>query len=191
MLIGIVSDIHCNAPALQRAIELMGPVDEFVCLGDSIREYQFSNEVVSLLRSRAAITIHGNHEEVFFGRLGEKCRSAAGIDPGLMRWLAAQPSTRRLSRCGKQILLAHSTPWEPRGQYVCANDRDFRRFGEVTADVVLYGHTHEPLIKQSGRVLVVNPGSTGEPRLRNAQLEMSCAVLDVPLMQARIIPFAL
>ena len=72
MIIGIVSDIHCNAPALQRAIEIMGPVDEFVCLGDSIREYQFSNDVVSLLRSRAAVAIHGNHEEAFFGRFEQR-----------------------------------------------------------------------------------------------------------------------
>jgi putative phosphoesterase len=190
VLIGIVSDVHCNAPALKRAIDLMGAVDEFVCLGDSIREYQFSNEVVSILRGRAAVVIQGNHEEAFFGRLGEKSRSSGGIDQGLMGWLAAQPSTRTLRRCGREILLVHSTPWEPRGQYVCANDLDFKRFGEVSADVVLYGHTHEPLIKHAGRVLVVNPGSTGEPRLRNNRLETSCAVLDVPLMQARMIHFA-
>jgi putative phosphoesterase len=190
VLIGIVSDIHCNAPALKRAIDLMGAVDELVCLGDSIREYQFSNEVVSLLRSRAAIVIQGNHEEVFFGRLGEKSRCAGGVDPELLGWLESQPSTRTLHLCGREILLVHSTPWQPRGRYVCGDDRDFGRFGEVSADAVLYGHTHEPLIKQAGRVLVVNPGSTGEPKMRNDRLEMSCAVLDVPLMRARIIQFA-
>src|SRR5271168_5268450 len=61
MLIGIVSDLHGNAAALVRAMELIGQADEWICLGDSIREYCFSNEVVSLLRSRGFITIQGNH----------------------------------------------------------------------------------------------------------------------------------
>src|SRR5262249_1125853 len=63
---GIVSDIHCNAAGLGRALELMGDVDELICLGDSIWEYRFSNEVAALLKDRGAHTILGNHEEVFF-----------------------------------------------------------------------------------------------------------------------------
>ena len=33
---GIVSDVHCNAAGLERAIALMGEIDELICLGDSI-----------------------------------------------------------------------------------------------------------------------------------------------------------
>ena len=43
----------------------MGDVDELLCLGDSIFEYQFSNEVVARLIERHAHIIQGNHEEVF------------------------------------------------------------------------------------------------------------------------------
>lgn len=191
MLIGVVSDVHGNAPALARAMELIGDVDEWVCLGDSIREYSFSNAVVSLLRDRGFITILGNHEEVFFSRSGEKTRSSPQIDPDLLRWLGAQPTRRVLFREGKEILLVHSTPWPSTARYICEHDPDFYRFGETTADIVLYGHTHEPVVACAGRVLVVNPGSTGESRLRNERLELSCAVLDVTRMSARIIPFAL
>lgn len=191
MLIGVVSDVHGNAAALRRAIELMGQLDEWVCLGDSIREFSFSNEVVSLLRSQPFITLQGNHEEVFFSRAGERSRSSPGIDRDLMRWLGAQPSRRVLHREGKEILLVHSTPWPSGGQYVCSHDRDFHRFGETAADIVLYGHTHEPVVARAGRALVVNPGSTGESRLRDERLELSCAVLDVAAASARIIPFVL
>ena len=191
MLIGVVSDIHCNAPALLRAMELIGEADEWVCLGDSIREYSFSNEVVSILRSRSFITLQGNHEEIFYGSAGAKSRSSSGIDPDLLQWLSLQPSRRVLHRDGKEILLVHATPWPSGGAYVCAHDRDFHRFGETTADVVLYGHTHEPVIARAGRALVVNPGSTGEARVRHDRLELSCAVLDVRTLDARIIPFAL
>jgi putative phosphoesterase len=191
MLIGVVSDIHCNAAALLRAMELIGEVDEWVCLGDSIREYRFSNEVVSILRSVGCITLQGNHEEVFYSSAGATSRSSAGGDPELLEWLAQQPSRRMLRREGKEILLVHTTPWPSGGAYVCAHDRDFHRFGETTADIVLYGHTHEPVVARAGRVLVVNPGSTGEARMRHDRLELSCAVLDVGNLDARIIPFAL
>jgi putative phosphoesterase len=191
VLIGIVSDIHCNAPALKKAMELMGEVDERVCLGDSIREYRFSNEVVALLRDYRFITIQGNHEEVFFSRHGERSRAAPWVDRDLMQWLQAQPDRRILQREGADILLVHATAWSSGGQYVCAGDREFARFGQAAADIVLYGHTHEPVVARAGHTLVVNPGSTGEPRLRNARMEMSCAVLDVGSLSARIICFAL
>ena len=32
------------------------------------------------------------------------------------------------------------------------------------ADVIVYGHTHKPLIERSGRHLIVNPGSAGPRR---------------------------
>ena len=32
------------------------------------------------------------------------------------------------------------------------------------ADIILYGHTHRPLIQQESGCLVVNPGSAGAPR---------------------------
>jgi putative phosphoesterase len=191
VLIGIVSDVHCNAPALLKAMELMGQVDELICLGDSIREYRFSNDVVALLRDHGFITIQGNHEQVFFGPLGERPRSASWISPDLLQWLKMQPDRRMLNRDGRDILLVHSTPWPSSGQYVCVNDREFPRFGEASADVVLYGHTHEPVVARAGRSLVVNPGSTGEPRLHDERLEMSCAVLDVGALSARIIRFVL
>jgi putative phosphoesterase len=191
LLIGVVSDVHGNSAALLRAMQLVGHVDEWICLGDCISEFRFSNEVVALLRDRGFITIHGNHEEVFFSRLGERTRSAPWIDRHLMQWLGAQPRRRVLHREGKELLLVHSTPWPSGGQYVCTHDRDFWRFGETTADILLYGHTHQPVVQRARNTLVVNPGSTGEPRITDGGGELSCAVLDVTHTDARIIRFSL
>ena len=55
MRLGIVSDIHCNIDALKLALERMGRVDELLCAGDAFYEYRFSNEVIELLRSFAAM----------------------------------------------------------------------------------------------------------------------------------------
>ncbi len=167
----------------------MGDVDELICLGDSIYEYRFSNDVVALLRTRGAQVIVGNHEEYFFGPQGARARARDGIDPELALWLAGQPHRRELMIGGKRLLLVHSTPWEPRGVYVHPGSTLLAGFGEADADFVLYGHTHQQLVERIGRVLVINPGSAGDARdPRNGGL-LSCAVLDTNSEEVRIIDF--
>lgn len=186
MKFGVVSDIHCNAGGLLQALEAMGEIDALLCLGDSIWEYRFSNEVVGLLKERDAIAILGNHEEGFFSEEGVRARSADWIDPALLSWLAALPLRRELSIAGKKLLLVHSTPWEPRGAYVFPHSALLERFAESGADFVLYGHTHAPLLRRIGKTLVLNPGSAGEPR---NGWQLSCAVLDSASGEARLLDF--
>jgi putative phosphoesterase len=187
--LGIVSDIHCNAAGLRRAIDLMGDIDELICLGDSIWEYRFSNEVVALLKERAAQTILGNHEEGFLGPLGERARAREGTDPALLNWLAARPHRIELDCAGKRLLLVHSTPWEPRGAYIHPGDAMLARFAEAEADFVLYGHTHRQVVRRFGGVLVVNPGSAGDARDHSNGRQLSCAVLDTASEEVRIIDY--
>jgi putative phosphoesterase len=187
--IGIVSDIHCNAAGLRRAIELMGDVDELICLGDSIWEYRFSNEVVALLKEHAAHTILGNHEEGFLGPLGERARAREDIDTSLLDWLAARPHRIELDRGGKRLLLVHSTQWEPRGAYIHPGDALLARFAEAEADIVFYGHTHRQVVKRFGGMLVVNPGSAGDARDHHNGRQLSCAVLDTASEEVRIIDY--
>jgi putative phosphoesterase len=188
--IGIVSDLHCNLQGLDLALEAMGAVDELLCLGDSIYEYQFSNDVVARLRERGAHIIQGNHEEVFLSSAGARARARPGIDPGLLRFLAEQPHRRYLELAGKRLLLIHSTPWEPRGEYVHPHSAGLDRFAEADADIVLYGHTHCQVVKRVGSVLVINPGSAGDARDSRNNRQLSCAVLDMSSEEVRVIDYA-
>jgi putative phosphoesterase len=187
--LGIVSDLHCNIAGLNRALELMAPVDDLLCLGDSIFEYRFSNEVIGALKDLGAHTIQGNHEEVFLGPLGARAREREGIDPELLQWLAERPSRMALHYGDKTVLMVHSTPWEPRGSYVYPHSPQLERFGEEDADFVLFGHTHQKLVRRFGRVLVINPGSTGDGRDTRNDRQLSCAVLDTETEEATIIDF--
>ena len=189
MRLGIVADVHCNHRGLVRAIELMGEIDELLCLGDSIWEYRFSNEVVSLLKKRDAPTILGNHEEGFLAAQGAPARRREGTDRVLLAWLAGQPPTRRLERGGKRLLMVHSTPWEPRGAYVHPHSPLLERFAAAEADFVLYGHTHCQVLRRVGRVLVINPGSAGDARDPKNGRQLSCAVLDTASEEVRIIDY--
>ncbi|HYZ42210.1 MAG TPA: metallophosphoesterase family protein [Stellaceae bacterium] len=187
MKIGIVSDVHCNHTGLQRALDLLGDVDELICLGDSIYEYRFSNEVVGTLKNRGAHTILGNHEEGFLGPQGVRARQPDWIDRSLLQWLAGRPQRLELQTGGKKLLAVHSTPWEPRGAYIYPHHASLARFGEVDADFVLYGHTHHQLVRRVGRVLVINPGSAGEARDHSNGRQLSCAVLDTVTEEVSII----
>jgi putative phosphoesterase len=176
--IGVVSDLHCNVAGFAQALELMGDVDELICLGDSIWEYRFSNEIVRLLKEHGAHTILGNHEEGFFGPQGARARQPEWIDRSLLGWLSERPHRLELQLGGKRLLAVHSTPWEPRGSYVYPHDSLLARFGEANADFVLYGHTHHQLVRRFGGVLVINPGSAGDARDTANRRQLSCAVLD-------------
>jgi putative phosphoesterase len=187
--LGIVSDIHCNIEGLNQALELMGPVDDLLCLGDSIFEYRFSNEVVEKLRELGAHTIQGNHEEVFLGPLGARAREREGIDKGLLQWLADRPARMALHYGNRKVLMVHSTPWEPRGTYVYPHSPLLERFGEEDADFVLYGHTHQQLVRRFGDTLVVNPGSTGDGRDQRNDRQLSYAILDTETAEVEVIDF--
>jgi putative phosphoesterase len=176
--VGIVSDLHCNVAGLSQALDLMGDVDELICLGDSIWEYRFSNEIVRTLKERAAHTILGNHEEGFLGPQGVRARQPEWIDRSLLDWLAKRPHRLELQLGGKKLLAVHSTPWEPRGSYVYPHDTLLERFAEADADFVLYGHTHHQVVQRFGGVLVINPGSAGDARDTGNGRQLSCAVLD-------------
>jgi putative phosphoesterase len=189
MKVGIVSDIHCNLAGLDRALEAMGDIDELLCLGDSIFEYEFSNAVVARLKQRQAYIILGNHEEVFMSPAGERARNRPGIDPELLQFLSEKPYRRQLDLAGKRLLLVHSTPWEPRGDYVHPHSQKLDRFAAVDADIVMYGHTHCQVVKRVETTLIINPGSAGDARDSRNGRQLSCAVLDLPSEEVRIIDY--
>ena len=146
MKLGIVSDLHCNIKGLNRALELMGEVAQILCLGDTIYEYRFSNEVISRLIEIGVHTIQGNHEETFLGPMGERARAREGIDPDLMHWLSERPHRMELECDGKTVLMVHSTPWEPRGTYVYRHSPELERFGEADASLAAAARLPAPLV---------------------------------------------
>jgi len=187
--VGIVSDIHSNVRGLTDALEVMGPIEELLCLGDSIYEYQFSNEVVALLQARQAHIIQGNHEEVFYSAAGSRAREREWIDPSLLGFLADQPARRRVTLGGKRFFLLHSTPWDPRGEYVYPHSTRLEQFADADADYVLYGHTHAQLVRRIKHTTVINPGSAGDARDSRNDRQLSCAVVDTETDEVRIIDY--
>ena len=179
MRLGIVSDIHCNAAALELAIARMGDVDELLCAGDAFYEYRFSNEVIAILQSTGARYVLGNHENVLLDPRGVRAREAPIVERDKVAWVAEQPLSIEVEvGGGKKLLMVHASPLEPFTQYVWPKSPELARLAEVEADYVILGHTHTQMAERTGRALVINPGSTGEARDHSNGRRLSYAVLD-------------
>ena len=182
--IGVVSDIHCQYEALAAAISAMEPIDQLICLGDCIDQARFCNRTVRLLRDSRAQVLLGNHEETFFTGIA---RASPSVDEELADWLASRPTRIEMVEGGVRMLAVHSTPWDSGHAYVVPGNPQMPRFAEGPHDIVLYGHTHQPLVHRIGQTLVVNPGSVGEGRPGSAGFVRSCAVVNLRACTAAII----
>ncbi len=191
MLLGVVSDVHCNVEALDHALaDLQGRVDEILLAGDGVYEYRFCNEVVDAARRLGMRYVLGNHEMVLLGPHGERARSAPGVDPASVTYLASVPERVEVGvGSGKKLCMVHGSPWEPYGDYLHASSPVFRRIDELEADFLVLGHTHVPMIERFGRTLVVNPGSLGESREAGERKMVTYAVVDTDSEEVEIVRF--
>ena len=74
--------------------------------------------------------------------------------------LQGLPLERILILCDRRVLIAHGHTMNVkygllRAQY---------RAQELNADILLFGHTHVPLVEASSRPMLLNPGSIGDMR---------------------------
>jgi putative phosphoesterase len=178
MLVGVISDIHCNIAGLDRALAYLHGIDEVICAGDAIYQYRFSNEVVDRLRQRGVRMVLGNHEETFLSPAGVRARSSRSVRRDALEWLASHETQLAVVIGGKRLVVVHGSPWEPHSEYLFPNSPRLSRFSGVDADYVILGHTHYQMTQRVGRVLLINPGSAGEPRDPRNGFQLSAAILD-------------
>jgi len=174
MRIGVISDIHGNALALEKCLKTMEylNVDEIYCLGDYIGYLPEARLILETMRLNSKLLLIGNHEAILLGRipldqnkekiyrLNELNNELSPLHLSLISNLPIL-SYKQIEGC--RILFTHASPWEPYSQYIYPNS-DLSRFRELSVDVVFMGHTHIPFISRLGDLLVVNVGSCGLPR---------------------------
>jgi putative phosphoesterase len=65
--------------------------------------------------------------------------------------------------------LAHAPSYDP--------EKMLRHFAEFAPDILIYGHSHIPQLRQAGDAWILNPGSAGHPRFGRGP---SIALITVP-----------
>jgi putative phosphoesterase len=186
VLVGAVSDVHCNVQTLGRALAELDAMGAQVVLaaGDLVFEYRFSSEVVRMVRERQMPAVAGNHESVLLGPQGVRAREAEHVDPVELDFLARLPYVERPTLGGRVVHLTHASPWEPYSDYLYPDSKLWDGAESLEADVVVAGHTHVPFVRRVGATLVVNPGSIGQ--LRGAGARYTYAVIDTEGLDAEI-----
>jgi putative phosphoesterase len=185
MRIGVVSDVHGNLAALEAALAAFdGRVDEVWCAGDIVHEYRCHSETVLRLRDAGVVAIRGNHDHVLLSPMGAAARARPGVDPEALEWLETLEHRLERKIDGRRVLMVHGSPWEPYGNYLSPGNPTWKRAPELGVDIVIAGHTHEPMVERHGGTLVVNPGSLGEPRQR--ERAHTYAIVDVAALDAVI-----
>jgi len=187
MRILVVSDIHANWQALSAINE---PYDACFCLGDLVDYGPDPGLCVRWAMTHANYAIRGNHDHGVAQGIpvtGESgYRYLTGVTRPFMwdaleaeerRYLLQLPVTRRFSLGGLRFLLVHATPRDPLDEYVMKDPKVWaKRLQNVDADIVCVGHTHMQFNMLLDNVVVLNPGSVGQPRDGDARA--AYAIID-------------
>lgn len=184
MKVAILSDVHANSEALSavlRDIDNQG-ITKILIAGDLIGYYYQPKNVLEILKDRDVIVCKGNHENLFekwcsvseaeqqqlkkkYGSGFKIAQYELTIDQKEWLFSLRHPVFEVID--GKHFCMAHGSPWNI-DQYIyfdqIAQAED--KFGQLSEalDVVILGHTHYPGIKKIGQLMVINPGSVGQPR---------------------------
>lgn len=139
----VISDTHGDENALRRAVEAQPDASVVIHLGDGLRE---AESVAAAFPDREFHLIRGNND--------------GGTEH-------SQPAGELLVRGGRRLFLTHGHRYRVKwGLYdaLCAAR-------EQDADVLLFGHTHRPLMDYEDGLYLMNPGSLGYGG--------SCGILDI------------
>ena len=202
MKVGIISDVHGNHMALAVVLTEFRRqrITDVLFLGDMVGYYPFVKECIALLSDFQVISVRGNHDQVGLEcltsgmRTDEAYRRACGssldraldkLDTPTEAFLRAMPLQQQLNLAGRTALLCHGSPWDALEGRVYPDFQGWNRFTSLGVDTVLLGHTHYPVRQECGSVLVLNPGSVGQPRQRSG---VACAaVLELPALSVSLL----
>ncbi len=190
--IGLISDIHADLQALKQALDILQGqgVEQIICAGDLVDKGYEGDAVVNLIRERNILSVMGNHDYMVYRNQQWLIHNAGESNPALvtqetMDYLDILPETLTFTLNGKWLLLAHGSPWSNM-EYIYAYSppkvyEQIARFYKT--DVVVLGHTHQPMLVEMGNLLVINPGSVCSTY---ADGSGTCAILSLPDLTFRV-----
>jgi len=179
--LGLLSDIHSHAPALQNALDLLEKqgVDRLLCLGDMVQEGKDALPVLRLIRQYDVLAVFGNHEQEMLNyQQTLPPQHPHRLSDDHIRYLTELPFSRYLSYSGQTVYMTHAAPWSENKGLFYRHPQGYRRAIQHTgADIVLVGHTHLAGHVQVSAAHVYNPGAVWD----SIHEEMrTCATLTLP-----------
>ena len=153
--VGVLSDSHGDARALERALARMrseGGVDVLCFLGDCVRDVAIIAPIIAAWEKPPALHVVRGNNDILSEHPAQLCVQAGGKTLLLVHGHLQRVRTHRL-----QLLL-------------CAQ--------EAGADVALFGHTHQSECGYERGILLLNPGAC-------SGRSPTCAVLSIAAGEMR------
>jgi len=197
MKIALFSDIHANLPALEACFKSMDEhqPDAIYCLGDLVGYNVWPSEVIREIRHRRIPTIAGNYDEAIASMTADanavqkaieandsgklsKAYTSMMVQEDERNYLRTLPAHIRIEFKLNQekfnLLLVHGSPRKI-NEYLHADQEEaylLELMHEANADLLCFGHTHQPYHKIMKDELVgeirykhaINIGSVGKPK---------------------------
>jgi putative phosphoesterase len=183
--VAVITDIHGNLAALDAvlaAIEEIG-AGAVYCGGDLVGYGPHPGEVCHRIEDLGIPTIYGNYDHAIARDLTDcGCAYVTPRDREIgqrsLDWTLVNTDTRakefmyglpfdlRFAMGPARVRLVHGSPRKV-NEYLFEDkpDRLYERLAAAAeCDVLVFGHTHRPWIREHGGVLFVNCGSVGKPK---------------------------
>ena len=183
MKIAIISDIHGNIEAVKVTLEEIKKkkVDKIICLGDIIAKGLHQKECLDLVRENCDVVLRGNCDRYFSEELKEnKKRTEEQINrfkwnQSLLKnedrnYLINLPFCYEMYMSGSFIRLFHATPTADNEAVLNIDDIETKynmflpsekTVSDKIADIVIYGHIHNPYMSKAYNKTLINVGSVG------------------------------
>lgn len=198
MKILLISDIHGNKEALDAVMKV--PHDIVICLGDLADYGPSPSECISYIMENHIETVLGNHDAAVgsgidcgcgykYKHLSEATREYTwkNTNEEQMSFLRQLPFSIEKEIDGLKLYFTHGSP-RSNYEYIRPDTPESEideMVSGIDADVVFIGHSHVPFVRTFRNMLIINPGSAGQPR--DGNWHASCAVFDTSRRETELV----
>ena len=182
MKIALIGDIHANLPALKAvAAHAQSQKAELIInTGDFVGYGPFPNQTVQWIKDKEIVSVIGNYDQKVL-RIPKKEKKWKNkkkaekltaflwafqqLSEDSKKYLSSLPQQQRFELMGKKCLITHGSPDDIEEHLRKKTPK--KRFGQIaqkyTADIIIFGHSHEPFAFKMSHTWFINPGSVGRP----------------------------
>lgn len=134
---------------------------KLLVISDTHRYLNNAIDVLNSVKRNIDVVIHlGDHDDDAIMLQGKYPGLPFHYVSGNNDYNPDTPKEKLLTINGRKLLLTHGD----RHRVYFTYERLYYYAAEKDADIVLFGHTHSPVVDDSGGLIVFNPGSLSLPR---------------------------
>lgn len=185
MKYAIISDIHGNLTALNSILEDIKTrkIDRIVCLGDTISKGCHSHECLELVRKNADAVLVGNNDLIYVKGLDELVSETHDFNfesfyfnqkqliQSDINYLKSLPMCCEFELSGCLVRCYHASPDDIDKTIITYDNLNekMKQFeptkytSNKQADIVVFGHSHDPHMECLFGRRMINAGSVGNP----------------------------